>query len=120
MLCRHEIRLKPLLTGLGATTSKVGPRGRRLGWDSCFHTVVSFTAPPDLVVSVITDGAKDGGGSSKAVLTAVAPSAGDSGWLGYPIDCPLDDGYEARTQPGVGLPDGRHDDVIDGDVYVDK
>ena len=41
------------------------------------------------------------------------------GW-GYPIDCPLDDGYEAKIQPGVRLPDGRHDDEVDVDVYVDK
>jgi len=48
------------LTGLRATTFNVGPRGR-LGWDFCSHTVVSFTARPNLVVLV---------GSSKAVLTA--------------------------------------------------
>ncbi len=65
-----KLGLDLFLTGLGATTSNVGPRGRRQGWDSCSYTVVSFTARSDLVVLVITGGAEEGGGSSKAVLTA--------------------------------------------------
>jgi len=138
-----------------------------------------LTARPDLVVLVITDGAEEGGGSSKAILTAAVLTAevwfllplglprgvgasmveGEAGgegsggsetvaslsfvfylslclasrsaasaaryviklavsrrfqvgW-GYPSDCSLDDGYEARIQPGVGLPDGRHDDEVE-------
>ena len=39
---------------------------------------------------------------------------------GYPIDCPLDDDYEARVQIGVGLSYGRHDDEVDGDADVDR
>ena len=39
---------------------------------------------------------------------------------GYPIDCPLDDEYEAGVQIGVGLPYGRHDDEVDGDVDVGR
>ena len=39
---------------------------------------------------------------------------------GYPIDCPLDDGYEAEVQIEVGLPYDRHDDEVDGDVNVGR
>ncbi len=39
---------------------------------------------------------------------------------GYSIDCPLNDEYEARVQIGMGLPYGRHDDEVDGDVNVGR
>jgi len=138
-----------------------------------------LTARSDLVVLVITDGAEEDEGSSKAILTAMILTAevwfllplglprgvgasmvkseaggeesGGSetvaslsfvfylslclasrsaafaaryviklavsrrfqvGW-GYPSDCSLDDGYEARIQPRVWLPDGRHDDEVE-------